>query len=97
MMARLGTFTADAAHPALPGHFPGKPIVPGVVLLDEAAALILAAHPGQTLAGFPAVRFTRPVRPGDSVAVTLEGDAFTLTVGAETVLQGRIALSPGPE
>ena len=27
-----------AAHPALAGHFPGSPIVPGVLLLDEVMA-----------------------------------------------------------
>ncbi|MXV36879.1 MULTISPECIES: AMP-binding protein [unclassified Saccharibacter] len=29
-----GTFSIPATHPALPGHFPDNPIVPGVVLLD---------------------------------------------------------------
>lgn len=30
-------------HPALAGHFPGEPILPGVVLLDEALHAIEAA------------------------------------------------------
>ena len=33
-----------AAHPAFPGHFPGMPILPGVVLLDEALHAIAAAR-----------------------------------------------------
>ncbi|MGI4951648.1 MAG: 3-hydroxyacyl-ACP dehydratase FabZ family protein [Janthinobacterium lividum] len=89
----LGSFTIPPDHPALPGHFPGNPIVPGVVLLDHVAGLVLAARPGRRLAGFPTIRFARPVRPGDPVAVELQGDAFTARVGATPVLRGTIALA----
>ena len=40
-MQPLGAFRIAADHPALPGHFPGRPVVPGVVLLDE----VEKAHP----------------------------------------------------
>ncbi|MBS1142561.1 MAG: hypothetical protein H6R13_4014, partial [Proteobacteria bacterium] len=30
------TWRAPSDHPALTGHFPGRPIMPGVVLLDQA-------------------------------------------------------------
>ncbi len=52
------------AHPALPGHFPGHPVVPGVVLLDAVIAE-LPRHAGADVrvTGFPAVKFLAPLLP----------------------------------
>ncbi len=70
-MRAVGGFCIPDDHPSLPGHFPGRPIVPGVVLLDAAFALILAQHPGRSVTGVPSVKFTHPVRPGEHVSVLL--------------------------
>jgi 3-hydroxymyristoyl/3-hydroxydecanoyl-(acyl carrier protein) dehydratase len=45
-------------HPALPGHFPGNPVVPGVVLLDRVLDAV-RREAGQDVrcAGFPASSF----------------------------------------
>ena len=59
------------------GHFPGNPIVPGVILLESMAQVCIAATvsargeegnpPVFLLAGVENVRFIRPVRPGDTL------------------------------
>lgn len=59
-------------HPALPGHFPGQPIVPGVVLLDGLVALIEETAPGMRLSGIPVAKFLNPVQPGTSVLLGLD-------------------------
>ncbi len=94
-MNPVGSFTVAADHPSLPGHFPGRPIVPGVVLLDRALTLILgeAAQP----AGLPAVKFTRPVLPGQTVAVSCTAPqdgriGFECSVAGAVVARGSVAL-----
>ena len=56
------TLRIPASHPALAGHFPGNPIVPGVVLLDRIAAALERAEGGH-LASIGAVKFMAPLRP----------------------------------
>lgn len=63
----------DANHPALAGHFPGDPVVPGVVLLQRVAAA-WKAWCGSGVGRLDA-KFSRPLRPGEDAAIHLRGDA----------------------
>ncbi|QRQ85300.1 AMP-binding protein [Cupriavidus oxalaticus] len=78
----LPAFVIDAGHPAMAGHFPGNPIVPGVVLLDH-ALLALGSALGRPLvpAQAGAIKFLSPVRPGERVEI--EHDAGPATDGSE--------------
>ena len=66
--------------------------MPGVVLLDHLSALVLAANAGRAITGFPTIRFTRPVRPGERVEAHYENGTFTCIVGGTVALQGRLVL-----
>lgn len=72
MSAGALEFTIAPGHPALPGHFPGAPIVPGVVLLEQVLAAV--AHAGGATAPLrlPQVKFLRPLLPGETAQVQLE-------------------------
>ncbi|WP_432260774.1 AMP-binding protein [Cupriavidus sp. TMH.W2] len=81
---RMPGFVIDAGHPAIAGHFPGHPIVPGVVLLDH-AVLALGAALGRPLAVTQAgmLKFLSPVRPGERVEIAHQADAAAN--GGETI------------
>lgn len=83
-------------HPAFAGHFPGMPVVPGVVLLDEALHAIGSAI-GQDLAAcrVDSVKFLSPVLPQQELQLGYElGDhgaiRFTILHGARKVAAGMI-------
>jgi 3-hydroxymyristoyl/3-hydroxydecanoyl-(acyl carrier protein) dehydratase len=86
-----------ASHPALPGHFPGHPVVPGVVLL-EAVAAALPHHAGGTarVTGFPAVKFLAPLAPEQEFEVVLivkrPGQAaFDVVAGGRKLAAGTVS------
>ncbi|UCV03671.1 hypothetical protein [Dechloromonas denitrificans] len=90
-----------ADHPAFAGHFPGRPIVPGVVLVDRA---ILFA---EQLLGRPVdnwqignAKFFSPVGPSEVLTFTLERKAsgaiaFTVRAATRDVAAGSLT-PPAP-
>lgn len=60
----------DPTHPSLPGHFPGEPLVPGVVLLDMVANA-LRAWRGQRLVRIAEAKFVAPLLPGEEAELVL--------------------------
>ena len=72
MNAVQDAFSIGADHPCLPGHFPGNPLVPGVVILDRVVAALEAGHGPLGALRFPQVKFVQPLRPGEAAKVTLE-------------------------
>lgn len=66
--------------PCFQGHFPGRPIFPGVLILEamaQAAGILIFKTAGQKpdeksvyyYAGIDKARFKKPVLPGDSMAI----------------------------
>ena len=93
-------FQIDADHPALPGHFPGAPVVPGALLLAEGLQQ-LATHYGRALTcrRIERAKFLMPVAPGATVTATLKLDAggrgnLDLQVGRSLVAQATLEFLP---
>jgi 3-hydroxyacyl-[acyl-carrier-protein] dehydratase len=86
-----------ASHPALPGHFPGHPVVPGVVLL-EAVLAALPQHMGTApcVTGFPVVKFLAPLLPEQEFEVVFSGKrpgqmTFEVVANGEKLAMGTLS------
>ncbi len=89
-----------ADHPTLPGHFPGRPVVPGVVLLDQVIAgaerrLARALR----VTSLQHAKFVQPLLPDQSATVSLalasDELKFEISLGEARVAQGAFKLDAG--
>ena len=99
------TLCIAADHPAFAGHFPGRPILPGVVLLDAAVhALTLAMltssstsdGSAQAVCQISAAKFLSPVGPGETLTISCTSTAsgstrFVISGGGRKVATGTLA------
>jgi 3-hydroxyacyl-[acyl-carrier-protein] dehydratase len=76
----------DAQDPMFAGHFPGNPIVPGVIIteaLAQAAGIAAASgyaeaeRPLFLLSAIRTMKFPRPARPGEAIDLRAEKVAAT--------------------
>jgi len=88
------TWTVPNGLPAFAGHFPGRPIVPGVMLLDRLLGCVSAQH-GRGVAGFAVAqaKFFSPVGPGETLDFSwcaTDGGAirFDIAAGGRAVATG---------
>ena len=66
--------TVPADHPSLVGHFPGNPVVPGVLMLELVAQAACAALGEVNITCVRATKFTAPLLPEQQLDIHLDWD-----------------------
>ncbi len=84
-------------HPALPGHFPGQPVVPAAVILSRVIETARRTYPDSRITGIRKAKFLQRVTPDEPFRIDLEapaGDSLKFVCHTEdaVVVQGRLTL-----
>ena len=88
----VGIKNVTINEPFFQGHFPGNPIMPGVLIVEAlaqvgaVAILGMEEHRGKLafFAGIDRVRFKRPVRPGDVLRLEVQVEKMRRNIGTGT-------------
>jgi len=80
----------EIGHRATEGHFTGRPIIPGVVILADVMRVIRSETAHQNMLSLRytirAVKFLRPVLPGQTMTISLK-------IAALNAVENRLAVS----
>jgi len=85
-------------HPALAGHFPGDPVVPGVVILDKVISKLVEMKGASVeVKTIPAIKFLNPIEPDEEFDITFTEKksgkvTFSVFSGDKIFLSGSLEL-----
>lgn len=93
------SFEVAADHPSLAGHFPGHPLVPGVLILDRLLDALAAWEPAGSSANASLnliqVKFLAPLKPGVPAEAVLTRSnqrlGFRIEQDGRVLVQGQLA------
>ncbi len=95
-MSKVTHWLVPLDHPAFAGHFPGTPILPGVVLLDVALhAMAEATGIEPDSCEIVSVKFLSPAKPGDALEIRHDFPVkgairFDIAAGARKIASGNV-------
>jgi 3-hydroxyacyl-[acyl-carrier-protein] dehydratase len=93
-----------ADHPSLPGHFPGAPLVPGVLILDEVLAALRDWQTDYELIAIRAVKFLQPLKPEQQFTICLSASNgypseinFCCRIEGRVIAEGQLEVVARPK
>jgi 3-hydroxymyristoyl/3-hydroxydecanoyl-(acyl carrier protein) dehydratase len=91
-------FIISSNHPSLEGHFPGHPVVPGVVILDEIFSAILQYDDKAILDNVVHLKFLTPLEAEKTCQLVININDYAKVMiecrlEGRAIVKGKLALS----
>ena len=95
-MTFVRDFSISNEDPSIPDHFPGNPVVPGVVILERVRECLVEWKPQARIRNVVTAKFISPILPEQRFRIHLTEKgldvSFQCIVDGEVIAQGKLKL-----
>jgi len=83
-------FIVNSSHPSINGHFPGNPVVPGAVIIENVIFAFSKLYSSKDITSLSTVKFIKTIATNQKIDVNFRNISFEL-VSFECVSDGVIS------